>query len=213
MIIGTESEMRTRIVQRCTELFGRHGFARISMDEVAGSLGMSKKTVYKYFPRKEEIVKTIVHEFREETMLQVKRIAEDKHQEPITKIVRILETVALRLNMLQHAFIADIQKYLPDFWKEADEKRREAVMTMFQYIMEEGKREGIFRRDIDPEIFSYMFTHSAAGLITPDALGRLPYTASQIFQHIVSVLFKGIMTDAARSKYIGLDHLKGESND
>lgn len=44
------------MLRAAAHAFNRQGFANTSMDEVAKNLGVSKPTLYQYFPRKEDIL-------------------------------------------------------------------------------------------------------------------------------------------------------------
>ena len=65
--------MKEKILQYSKEVFYREGFYKITMDEIARDLKISKKTIYKYFPSKEAIVKELI----EETLQRV-NIAHDE---------------------------------------------------------------------------------------------------------------------------------------
>ena len=51
--------MRDKILEKSNELFLNLGFKSVTMDEIASSLGVSKKTIYKYFTNKTELVDTV----------------------------------------------------------------------------------------------------------------------------------------------------------
>jgi AcrR family transcriptional regulator len=46
---------RTEIADRAMQLFARRGFDRVTVAEVAAAAGVSEKTVYNYFPTKEDL--------------------------------------------------------------------------------------------------------------------------------------------------------------
>ena len=48
--------MREKILEKSNELFLNLGFKSVTMDEIASALGVSKKTIYKYFKNKTELV-------------------------------------------------------------------------------------------------------------------------------------------------------------
>jgi len=50
--VRTDAEVRNRILTEARGLFFRYGFSRVTMDEAAETLGMSKKTLYRHFPSK-----------------------------------------------------------------------------------------------------------------------------------------------------------------
>ncbi len=49
-------EIKDRILSRAEEMFLKFGYSKVTMDEIAANIGMSKKTLYKFFPSKEELV-------------------------------------------------------------------------------------------------------------------------------------------------------------
>ena len=53
--------MRDKILEKSNELFLNLGFKSVTMDEIASSLGVSKKTIYKYFKNKTELIDTVTH--------------------------------------------------------------------------------------------------------------------------------------------------------
>jgi AcrR family transcriptional regulator len=48
--------MRHKILETSNELFLNLGFKSVTMDEIAKKMGVSKKTIYKYFENKTELV-------------------------------------------------------------------------------------------------------------------------------------------------------------
>ncbi|MGC9027842.1 MAG: TetR/AcrR family transcriptional regulator, partial [bacterium] len=54
-----DKHIRQRIVKKAAELFPRLGFSKVTMDELCDELGISKKTLYKYFTSKDEIADAV----------------------------------------------------------------------------------------------------------------------------------------------------------
>lgn len=53
-------ETKDRILTRASALFLRNGIKSVSMDDIATDLGMSKKTLYKTFTSKDDIVLAVM---------------------------------------------------------------------------------------------------------------------------------------------------------
>ena len=51
--------MRNKILEKSNELFLNLGFKSVTMDEIASSLGVSKKTLYKYFSNKTALIDAV----------------------------------------------------------------------------------------------------------------------------------------------------------
>ncbi len=53
---------RATIVSAAYKLFRRHGFARVSMDEVAHAAGLTKRTLYSHFASKDALLESVLLE-------------------------------------------------------------------------------------------------------------------------------------------------------
>jgi AcrR family transcriptional regulator len=52
-------QTRAEIVHAAFELFGRHGYEQVSMERVALAAGVSRATLFNYFPQKELILREV----------------------------------------------------------------------------------------------------------------------------------------------------------
>ncbi|MEL6189820.1 MAG: helix-turn-helix domain-containing protein, partial [Myxococcota bacterium] len=59
------SPKRAAVIEAATEAFLSHGFEGTSMDRIAETAGVSKRTVYDHFPSKEDLFRAISHEILE----------------------------------------------------------------------------------------------------------------------------------------------------
>lgn len=59
LVMPVEERYR-EIFNTAEKLFGEHGFANVTMAEIASAAGMSKKTLYVHFPDKRELLKSLV---------------------------------------------------------------------------------------------------------------------------------------------------------
>jgi AcrR family transcriptional regulator len=73
-----EPEVRQRILRAAETLFLTHGFSRITMDELAGELGMSKKTLYAHFAGKEDLFRAVADRFVGELRADLTAIVADE---------------------------------------------------------------------------------------------------------------------------------------
>jgi AcrR family transcriptional regulator len=56
---GTEEEARRRIVEAATACLDRAGLAKTSLSDVAAEAGVTRQTVYRYFPGLKEILRAV----------------------------------------------------------------------------------------------------------------------------------------------------------
>ena len=57
--------MKEKIIKKATDMFLKLGFKSVTMDDIAGEMCISKKTIYKYFSNKEMLIEEgteVVHQ-------------------------------------------------------------------------------------------------------------------------------------------------------
>lgn len=74
-------EIRTdgRILDAAFEAVATHGLSRLTMDDVARLAGLSRQTVYRYFPSKDTMIIALVAR-EEEAFIDGVRAANDRHE-------------------------------------------------------------------------------------------------------------------------------------
>lgn len=78
-----------QILEATRKLFGKYGYKRVSMDEIAKESNVTKRTVYSYFKSKEEILKY----FLNEEVQNMKKIVEETEKENKSFFENLHETI------------------------------------------------------------------------------------------------------------------------
>ena len=206
-----EDSDEKRIMEAATERFMDTGLYKVTMDEIASDLRMSKKTVYKFFPSKEILLKAIVHTMLKSVENEVQSIiSSDKPFEE--KLNSILTMVGKIMRRLSRPFMTDMQRYAPGLWKEIEIFRRERVFSKIQQMFRLAKKEGVIREDLDPDLFFLVLTTSLQGIMNPQVLSQQPFSAEEAFKGIFKILYEGALTDDARKRF-QLKNLSQSSNE
>ncbi|HYA48255.1 MAG TPA: TetR/AcrR family transcriptional regulator [Burkholderiales bacterium] len=199
---GVDPALRSRIVQAGRELFLGRGFVRVTADDIARRLGISKATLYKLFPSKEAILRAVSQQIMTEIISHVEELLADGRLGLPEKLAALFASVARRISEFGPNLVQDIQKAAPRVWKEIDDFRREKINKNFGKILESGRREGLFRGDIDEGILLRMFTFLIGEFVNPEAILRSGRTPAQAFESVIKVFFQGILTDKGRADFL-----------
>ena len=111
--------VRERVIQQAGKLFAVHGIKKVSMDELASSLGISKRTIYTVFADKEDVVGSCVDSFqekRERRVLEIKRNAANIVQACLQIIDGYRNTP-----LPNYLLWEDIEKYYPNIHQQIQE--------------------------------------------------------------------------------------------
>jgi AcrR family transcriptional regulator len=197
----SDSDEQTKIIDAAADRFFDAGLYKVTMDEIASDLRMSKKTVYKFFPSKEVLLKAIVHRMMKRIESEVEAVStSDKPFEE--KLTMLLTLVGKVMRKISRTFMSDLQRFAPGLWKEIETFRREHVFSKIQQVFRQAKREGVFREDLDPDLFFLVLTTTLQGIMNPQVLSQQPFSAEEAFRGIFRILYEGALTDDARRKFL-----------
>ncbi|QHL88551.1 TetR family transcriptional regulator [Nibribacter ruber] len=143
--------MRERILQEALLLFFQRGIKAVSMDDVATHLGVSKKTIYKWFANKDELVYEGMNQHingMENTCCQ----ALDTANNAMEAMFQVVEMVRGLMRQVHPTIFYDLQKYHPEAWKLWIEHKNNFFLKHTKEHLQRGIKEKLFREDIDVEI-------------------------------------------------------------
>ena len=196
--------MRTRVLDSAGPLFLSRGFVRVTADEIAEHLGISKATLYKAFSGKEEIVREVVRGILNDMGGRVERLVDDGSLGFVEKMVALMSFLGTRMARFEPVFVRDLQKHVPGLWKEVEKFRQDKIARNFKIILESGRREGYFRADVDLDLLLAMFASLVQEFINPAALMRSGRSPAETFTSVIKVFFQGIVTDKGRRDFSSL---------
>ncbi|HLX13307.1 MAG TPA: TetR/AcrR family transcriptional regulator [Bacteroidota bacterium] len=201
-ITENDPEVRARILAAARDQFFNSGFSRVTVDDIAAKLGMSKKTLYKYFQSKEEMASEVARVVMREMDNSCKALMNDASIDFVEKLRRMMTSTALEYSKMGRTLIEDLQKHAPQLWKEISDFRSKAILANFGNLLKEGMEQGVFRKDIDRDLVMTIYLNSIEHMLTPHVLMALPYSAAQVYEAIVKIMFEGILTDKAKPRNV-----------
>lgn len=203
-----ENELKLRILRQADELFLKYGFTRVTMDEIAKSMGISKKTIYKFFSSKKDLVFSTLELKKMEVSNYVRNLMENTELDFISKLKDLMNFIGTVTARFSSPISDDLQKNFPDVWDELMEHRRQHTLKEFGALIKEGIQEGIFREDIDRQLIVLIYVNAMHQMLNPETLATIPFTAPQVFETVITMIFEGIMTEDGREKYCSLNKPK-----
>jgi AcrR family transcriptional regulator len=201
--MAEEREIRERILNKAREMFTQFGYSRVTMDEVAAELGMSKKTLYKFFPGKEQLIRSIITDVKCEVFQYCDALIQNTEVDFVDKLKQLMNFFTKQAEKFRGPLLHDLQKAVPECWEELNDLRIKHSYQKFNELLAQGKRAGAFRQDIDQQLVLLIFMNAMQSLLNPDVLSQVPYSGNQIFETLIKVIFEGVLSEEGRSKYIG----------
>lgn len=198
---ATEADdSRQRILEKALEKFKTLGYAKTTMDEIAAELGMSKKTLYKYFATKLDLIEAV-------TEAMLKHIDERcdavlaSPASAIEKLAGVLRVIAEQQRVATKVMMGSVRDHLPHIWKRIEAFRRDRKKKNMNAVIEQGVREGSFRQGLDHEMFDNFFAGAINEGINPDVLIHAQYSMDDAFLGLIDIFMNGILTTDGRRLY------------
>ena len=195
-----DNNIRERIIEAGRERFFAKGFSKVTMDELVNQLGISKKTMYKYFPSKDDLVESISEWQRIRIMSKVKEIV-NSELDFIEKIHNLWAFIGESYSRISKQYYEDMRRFRPDLWKRIESFRDEHVMESARKLVDQGIKRGVFRDDVNKEILALVYVSAVQGILNPDVLTQHSFSAQEALNEILRIVFDGTLTDDARREY------------
>lgn len=200
--MSEEMEIKQRIMRAAGEKFIQYGFSKVTMEEIAEELGMSKKTLYQHYDSKMVLLQELVAHKVGECNGFMCGLTDTKNMAFVEKLKKMIEFVGTLYTSFNKHFVDDMRKHAPEVWKVIDDHRRKHIVEEFGQLIREGVEKGKFRSDVDEKLSTLIMLTLVENLINPETLSNLPYTATQIFENISKIFYEGFLTEEARAEYI-----------
>ena len=192
---------RTRILKQARLDFFSHGYSNVTMDALAGELGMSKKTLYVHFAGKDEIVSAVIDHLAAEIRADADTLLRNRELNLAEKLRGFVEGMLERMATLSPRTVRDLQRFAPTLYAKVEEVRGITLPYVFGRFVEEGQVAGLIRTNLPPGFAIEFFLHAIQGLMHPAALDRLRVAPRDVIATGIDLFFGGLLTNAGRKQY------------
>jgi len=185
-------DIKDRIIQQAGRLFFQYGVKSTSMDEVASSLGISKRTIYENFRDKEDLLLSYLKQVCEDRKKTVQELMErfDNVVEVFLHIMEIHKTATFA----NIKFYEDIYRYYPNvdaFLKEESHKANE----FFVQFLKKGVEQGVIRENLNIEVVAFLVEESTSIYMRASHIDKFPFSFSELISTVMVNFIRGISTE------------------
>ncbi|MFW6338672.1 MAG: TetR/AcrR family transcriptional regulator [Alkalispirochaetaceae bacterium] len=205
-----ENGLRERVIAYAGPRFFEEGFSRITTEELSRELGISKKTLYREFRTKKEIVRAVVRRQLAAVEQELAEVFEDESRSFVERLGAQLGVASRVMNTLGKSFLKDLGRYTPELWQEIQEFRHQRVFSRLEGIIRRGKDEGMIRPETDPRLLVQIVTTVADNLLVPSKLAELDLAPQEVIRHMGMLVSRGVLTAEGQERFGGLDGLTSE---
>jgi AcrR family transcriptional regulator len=186
-------EIRESIIASAAKVFGKQGFKRTKMEEVAKSAGMGKSSLYYYFTSKEELFEAVVireAEYLKREILKATRNIQDPYKKLKTYILVRMNAFRHSIN-LYNAVKSNYLSHLP-FIEKVRAKYDKEEMLMVENIIREGVKNNKFKV-VNTEVATIAIVTALKGVEIPLFIRGSENQTEALVENLLMILFYGIV--------------------
>ena len=191
-------EMKERILDGAMDLYSRYGQNRVSMEEIAAYLNISKKTIYNHFKNKTALFQEAVNYYFRRLVDDMQAHINDTEKGFADRLHGFLTHSYMELGKKDSRFFEDLRVFnegLEDSPLLFVRKRIAGIITAF---IDSAKEEGIIEKDINTLNVTYVFLTIMNGIILWDVRDHLPVSRVEILKSTIKITLEGLLTEKGR---------------
>lgn len=184
-------DIRSRILTACKELAVKHGFRGIRMDELARRAGVSKRTVYRYFPSKDAVITGALDDFMQKIEAESERILSG-NGDPAAIMAEMQKYLLWQGHFaINDQSMRDLQEHYPELWQKMDRFRSLMLRQVLAHIARSAGSRPL--ADIDYQIAETMILAGIQSVINPEFMIRHRLSFEETMRPVSSILLYGIL--------------------
>lgn len=113
---------REEIIRTTQELIARNGIRAVRVDEIAQTLGISKRTLYELFADKNDLVNACLDVMSHQQQERIVACRKRRGGSPLQRVFRLVNEYVDNLYRVDHVFLSDIRRRVV-FAEHYDEHR------------------------------------------------------------------------------------------
>lgn len=188
---STLDERGLELRDRCSMLFGRFGIKALSMDDLAGHLACSKKTLYKYFSDKRDLVSKALHSHLDGLEAQMADLMQGEGN-AIDLALQEMENKHKMLSAINSTVLFDLKKYYPKVFEATHERRKNMIRRVVTHNVMRGMEQGMYRDDLNVEAVADLHLALVEDMVRQAENGTLARPLAEHFKALFTYHIRGI---------------------
>ena len=141
-------EVKNKILETALMLFYKYGIKAITMDDIAKEMGISKKTIYRFFKEKDDIVNQLCDtelKKNQQMMEEIRKASNDPIHESIL-ISQYMQKIFADINPV---FFHDLNRQFSQALNDYNKFKQECMYSNLKRNITDGVKLGLYRSDLD----------------------------------------------------------------
>jgi AcrR family transcriptional regulator len=196
-----DTSPRARIVDEAERLFLDYGYSRFTMDQLALELGMSKKTLYKHYESKDDLLAAALDVRAARIDAEFQTLIGDDSVDFATTLVKFVEVATARFAEVSEPFLHDVRRSAPALFRKIETFREQAIVRHVESFLAKGGAAGVFREDLPYDVVASMLMHAAQNMLLPKhGRSKMLRPPGTLVELVVKIVCEGIIVRPQKTR-------------
>ncbi|MCY6959798.1 TetR/AcrR family transcriptional regulator [Clostridium brassicae] len=181
--------MKDKILETASQKIQLYGLKKFTLDEIAIELKISKKTIYKYFSSKDEIINqffnSIIESDKKNVLKQLKK--ENSLLDNLNSIIYSYHKFKLPVSIID-----ETRKFYPEQWVKVEELKKFKLDILYR-LLKEGASDGVIKADVNFLILSRVLDSVCDTFLDYKFLSDNKITFKEAINEVINIILYGII--------------------
>ena len=192
--------MKEEILQTALDQFLKFGIRDMSIKKLIEPLGISTKTVYKYYENKEELLREVLQLLYNQQYQLIENLSAD--QNVVTLLFDIWYLAIEKAFDVNNIFYKDLHYYYPELEQKNEVELGKKFGQQFQNLIRKGINQGVFRDGLLPDVAMEGIYVLYNAIARTELFKRFGVSPHEILFNTIALYIRGLCTQ------IGLQELE-----
>lgn len=169
------------------------GVRAFTVDALSKRLAMSKKTIYKFFPTKENLIHSIMHFVFGQINGVFKKVMTEEPN-PALQYIKIMEKICKFSGRTPVHKLVELKSLYPQIWKEV-ESFRLSHQEDFYIILKNAQDQGLAHSDINMKSVAIVYINIVNSTFQPEFFLKNDLPIRDTIHGFVQIVARGIFTE------------------
>ena len=193
----TKAELLKCSIAKFTQFGSKH----VTLDQLAKTLGISKKTIYTFFDNKEDLLtsglESLLNEYRED----INKIVSSNSDDPVLSVILIYKRGFEYLRYFKPSFLFSLEKYYPKASQLFDGFVEELSHHIVYQLLLQAQEAGTIKKDVNLELVVKIYFFRIDNLVFKENNLFELYPKEDLFNNLVIYNLKGIISSDYSNSY------------
>tara|TARA_B100001175_G_scaffold120691_1_gene102692 strand:- start:1040 stop:1645 length:606 start_codon:yes stop_codon:yes gene_type:complete len=185
--------MKKKIILKALNLFLSLGFKSVTMDDLAQSMSISKKTIYQFFKNKNQLISSCTESIQKQLVETFKEIRKNADN-PIVELFEIKKEAMKILGNTETAPQFQLQKFYPEIYEEIKNREFNLFKDNFQESLKRGIKSEYFRKEINIDFVTRIYLNGMRGVRDINLFPLNEFKVDEVIEDFIEYHLRAIST-------------------